>query len=159
MPGGLEILIEPKTRSILRTLQNSPGKIFHLNSLAKTSKVSVSSTARIIQKLVKKSYAEELKVGKWSVYKLVEIKVVKDRVFFDLIELKTNSILQTLLRNQKEMHHLNSLAESSLVPVSSTARIIRKLVKNGFAEELKIGKWSVYKLAENKQTELLKKLL
>ena len=70
MPGGLEVLIEPKILAILKTLQKKPGKIFHLNSLAKSSKVSVSSTARIIKKLVKNNFAEEFKVGKWSVYKL-----------------------------------------------------------------------------------------
>ena len=66
--------------------------------------------------------------------------------------------LITLQKSPPKFNHLNSLADSSHVPVSSTARIIRKLVKNNFVEELKIGKWSVYRLAENKQTEVLKEL-
>jgi DNA-binding MarR family transcriptional regulator len=78
MPGGLEVLIEPKTLSILKTLLKNPGKIFHLNSLAKSSKISVSSTARIIKKLVKNNFAEELKVGKWSVYQLADNKQTRE---------------------------------------------------------------------------------
>ena len=49
MPGGLDVLIEPKVRAILKTLQKSPGKLFHLNSLAKSSGVAVSSTARLVK--------------------------------------------------------------------------------------------------------------
>ena len=78
MPGGLEVLIEPKILAILKTLLKNPGKIFHLNSLAKSSKISVSSTARIIKKLVKNNFAEELKVGKWSVYQLADNKQTRE---------------------------------------------------------------------------------
>ena len=78
MPGGLDVLIEPKVRAILKTLQKSPGKLFHLNSLAQSSGVSVSSTARIIGKLARIGFAEEMKVGNWSVYKLARNKQTED---------------------------------------------------------------------------------
>jgi len=158
MPGGLEILIEPKIRTILKTLQKSPSELFNLNSLADSSHVPVSSTARIIRKLVKNNFVEELKIGKWSVYKLVSDRKIEDKDHLDLIDPKIKKILFTLQKTPDKINHLNSLADSSHVPVSSTARIIRKLVKNNFVEELKIGKWSVYRLAENKQTEVLKEL-
>ena len=130
MPGGLDVLIEPKTRAILRTLQKSPGKLFHLNSLAKSSKVPISSTARIVKKLLKNNLIEEMKVGKWSVYKLVVGENISKSDYFNLIDLKIKQILQTLQKNIDKIHNLNSLAKSSRVSVSSTARIIRKLVKN-----------------------------
>lgn len=69
MPGLLEDLVEAKTLSIIKTLSKDQTKIFHLNSLSKGAKVPVSSTARIIKRLVKKKYAEEIKLGKISVYK------------------------------------------------------------------------------------------
>ncbi|MBU0456661.1 MAG: hypothetical protein ABH824_03810 [Nanoarchaeota archaeon] len=75
-----------------------------------------------------------------------------------LVEPKTYAIFKTLLNNPNKIFHLNSLAEASKVPTSSTARIIRKLVINKFAEELKIGKISIYKLADNEKIKKLKSL-
>jgi DNA-binding IclR family transcriptional regulator len=72
MPASLVGLVEPKTLSILDVLLNDPTKLFHLNSLAASSNVPVTSTARIIKRLVKHGFADELKVGKLSVYKLAD---------------------------------------------------------------------------------------
>ena len=77
MPGLLEEIVEHKVFNILKTLAKSPKKLFHLNSLASNSKVPVTSTARIIKRLVKISLAEEVKVGKLSLYKLSENKKTK----------------------------------------------------------------------------------
>jgi len=76
-----------------------------------------------------------------------------------LIEEKVLAILKTLLKDKEKIYHLNSLAAESKVSVSSTFRILKKLIKNGFVEELKIGKWSVYKLADNKKVKELRQLL
>jgi len=78
MPSGLEVLIEEKVLAILKTLLKDKEKIYHLNSLAAESKVSVSSTFRILKKLIKNGFVEELKIGKWSVYKLADNKKVKE---------------------------------------------------------------------------------
>ena len=75
-----------------------------------------------------------------------------------LIERKTWAVFNALLRNPEKLFHLNSLAKSAKVPVSSTSRIIKKLVKTKFAEEMKVGKLSVYKLAVNTKVEGLLKL-
>ena len=77
MPSLLEGLVEPKSLANLKTLVQNPNKIFHLNSLAKSSKVPVTSTARIIRKLVQQTFAEEMKIGKLSVYTLAENKKTK----------------------------------------------------------------------------------
>ena len=81
------------------------------------------------------------------------------KILVGLVEHKTLSILKTLLQSPNKLFHLNSLAKSSKVPVSSTARIIKKLVKHHFAEELKIGKISVYKVASNEKIKKIKKIL
>ena len=72
MPQGLQWLVERKTLAIFTTLNTNPYQLFHLNSLAKAAKVPVSSTARIIKRLVKEEFAQELKVGKTSLYKMIE---------------------------------------------------------------------------------------
>jgi len=159
MPGGLDVLIEPKVRAILKTLQKSPGKLLHLNSLAVSSGVPVTSTSRLVKILVKGGFVEDVKIGKWSVYQLSKEKTVHNKSNLSLIEPKIKAILKTLQKSPGKLFHLNSLAQSSGVSVSSTARIIGKLVKIGFAEEMKVGNWSVYKLARNKQTEDLRKIL
>ena len=76
MPKGLEGLVEKKTLAIFSTLASNPGKLFHLNSLAKEAKIPISSTARIIKRLVKSNFAVEVKIGKLSVYKISENEVV-----------------------------------------------------------------------------------
>ena len=78
------------------------------------------------------------------------------KILEGLVDPKVLSILKTLLKQPNKLFHLNSLAKSSKVPVSSTARIIKRLVKNNFAKEIKIGKISVYKLAENKKVSKIK---
>ena len=78
MPSGLEVLIEEKVLAILKTLLKDKEKIYHLNSLAAESKVSVSSTFRILKKLIKNGFVDELKIGKWSVYKLADNKKVME---------------------------------------------------------------------------------
>ena len=80
MPGLLDDLVEAKTLSIIKTLSKDKTKIFHLNSLAKSAHVPVSSTARIIKRLVKKKYAEEMKLGKISVYKWTDNKKTKQLI-------------------------------------------------------------------------------
>lgn len=76
-----------------------------------------------------------------------------------LVEVKTLAIFTTLLNNPHKIFHLNSLAQTSKAPVTSTARIIKRLVKSNFAEELMVGKLSVYKLANNEKVGRLKQLL
>ena len=76
-----------------------------------------------------------------------------------LIEIKILRILKTFLQNPNKLFHLNSLAKSSKVPVSSTARLIKRLIKHSFVQETKIGKISVYQLADNQKTKKIKELL
>ena len=81
MPKGLEGLVEPKVLAIFSTFLLNPQKLYHLNSLAQSSKVPVSSTFRIIHKLVKNNFVEEIKVGKVSIYKLADnlkIKAIRE---------------------------------------------------------------------------------
>ena len=77
----------------------------------------------------------------------------------ELVEKKTLAIFTSLIDNPNKLFHLNSLAKSSKVAVSSTARIIKKLVKNNFAEEMKIGKISVYKIAANEKVRKIKQII
>jgi DNA-binding Lrp family transcriptional regulator len=80
-------------------------------------------------------------------------------ILSSLIDAKTLKILKTFLNNPKSLFHLNNLAESASVSVSSTSRIVAKLVKNKIIEEIKIGKLSVYKIIENKEIKKIKRLL
>ena len=81
MPVSLDGLIEPKTLSILHSLTSKPNQMFHLHSLAKASKVPVTSTARIVKKLVQSGFIQQVCIGKISVYKLADnekVRVLKD---------------------------------------------------------------------------------
>ncbi|MCK4589097.1 MAG: hypothetical protein KAT77_01545 [Nanoarchaeota archaeon] len=69
---SLEGLVEPKVWRIFKSFLDDPKKIFHLNSVAQTAKVPVSSTQRIVKKLTKKGFLETMSVGKLKLYKLAD---------------------------------------------------------------------------------------
>ena len=75
-----------------------------------------------------------------------------------LVEPNVLAIFSTLCKNPTQLYHLNSLAQTAKVPVSTTSRIIVRLVQENFAEEVIVGKITLYKLAQNKKVELLKEL-
>jgi DNA-binding IscR family transcriptional regulator len=72
MRASLGGLIEDKTLAVFTVLATNPGQLFHLNSLAKSAKVPITSTARIIKRLVESEFAIESKIGKISVYKIAD---------------------------------------------------------------------------------------
>jgi uncharacterized membrane protein len=76
-----------------------------------------------------------------------------------LVEPKILAILKTLINNPNKLYHLLSLSKSSKVPLTSTHRIISKLKKQSFVEEQKIGKISVYKIANNQKVNKIKLLI
>ena len=77
MPTGLLGLVEKKTLAIFTTLINSPGKLYHINLLAEEAKVPITSTARIVKKLVQSGFAETITVGKLSLYKAIESEKIE----------------------------------------------------------------------------------
>lgn len=81
------------------------------------------------------------------------------KVLEGLVENKTLSILKTLSKNTDKIFHLNSLSTQSKVPISSTFRIVKKLKKNGFIDEIKVGKSKLYLFAKNKKSDQIKKII
>lgn len=75
-----------------------------------------------------------------------------------LVEPNVLAIFNTLCKKPQQLYHLNSLAQTAKVPVSTTSRVITRLVTENFAEEVLVGKITLYKLAQNKKVELLKAL-
>ncbi|MBI4981475.1 hypothetical protein HZC30_08050 [Candidatus Woesearchaeota archaeon] len=75
-----------------------------------------------------------------------------------LVEPNVLAIFSALFNHPSQLYHLNSLAQTATVPVSTTSRIITRLVQEKFAEEVIVGKIILYKLAQNKKVELFKKL-
>jgi DNA-binding IscR family transcriptional regulator len=155
MHACLEGLVEAKALAIFTSLYENPKKLYHIKSLAKSANVSVTSTGRIVKNLAKKGFVEVIKVGKISLYKLAEIK----RGLEELVEDKKRKIFITLKKNPGKIFHINSLAKSANVPETSTARIIKSLVRKKFAQDVKVGKISVYRLASSEKVSKLEKVL
>ena len=76
-----------------------------------------------------------------------------------LLEKKVKNILGVFIKNKGELFHLQKISKESNVPISSCFRLIKKLVGLGFITTIKIGKFKVYKLVENKKTKVLATLL
>ncbi|MBT3297652.1 hypothetical protein HN385_01910 [archaeon] len=68
MPNLLDGLVEKKTLAILKTLSNNQNQIYNLNYLSTQSKVSISSTFRIVKKLCKSKFIKEIRIGKTKLY-------------------------------------------------------------------------------------------
>ena len=76
-----------------------------------------------------------------------------------LLDKKTKAILCTLLLNPDQIYHLHSLSRSAHVPVTTASRIVRQLVKLGFASETKVGKMVLYKAAATDKARMMGGLL
>ena len=76
-----------------------------------------------------------------------------------LIEKKVWSIFKSFLEHPQKIFHLNSVAQTAKVPVSSTQRIVKKLAKKGFIDSIKVGKLNLYKLADNQKVSIIKKVI
>jgi len=73
-----------------------------------------------------------------------------------LVDKKVKNILNAFIKNKGELFHLQKVSKLSKVPIASSFRLVRKLEEQGFIIAIKIGKFKVYKLADNKKTKLLR---
>ena len=76
-----------------------------------------------------------------------------------LLDKKTSALLRTLLLNSDQLFHLHSLSRSARVPVTTTSRIVRRLVKLGIVTETKVGKLVLYKAALTEKASAVRELL
>ncbi len=74
-------------------------------------------------------------------------------VLLELLDRKIVRILTSLARNPKEHFHIQKLSSRSKVPLSSTFRIVNKLVRLGFVEIIVIGKFKIYRLKQSDKTK------
>ena len=72
-----------------------------------------------------------------------------------LIDRKIIRVLSALAA-KKEHFHIQKLSSSSKVPLSSTFRIVNKLVRLGLVEITTIGKFKIYRLRDDKLEEIRK---
>lgn len=78
-----------------------------------------------------------------------------DDVLYGLVDKKIRNILNIFIKNRGELFHLQKIAKLSNVPIASSFRIVRKLVSLGFVTVIRINKFKVYKLSDNKKTRIL----
>ena len=76
-----------------------------------------------------------------------------------LLDKKVKNILTVLIRNKDELFHLQKISKLSNVPIASSFRIVKRLASLGFIAVIRINKFKVYKLGDNKKTKELIGLL
>ncbi len=76
-----------------------------------------------------------------------------------IVDKKINSILGVFIKNKDELFHLQKISKLSNVPIASSFRIVKRLVRLGFVAVIKIDKFKVYRLGDNRKTKLLVGLL
>ncbi|MFH1642178.1 MAG: hypothetical protein ABIC04_04725 [Nanoarchaeota archaeon] len=76
-----------------------------------------------------------------------------------IIDVKIEKILRMFFNNKEQLFHINKISKDTKVPVATTFRIIKKLVKLDLISYITIGKFKVYKLNLNSKSRLLLKLL
>ena len=74
-------------------------------------------------------------------------------VFEDLIDSKILKILRLLAANKNKQFHIKKISVDSEVPLTSTFRIVRKLVALDLINQIKIDKLKIYKFADNEKTK------
>jgi uncharacterized membrane protein len=78
-----------------------------------------------------------------------------DNIFRGIVDDKIRKILDMFIKRKGELFHLHKISKLSNVPISSSFRMVKKLVDFGFITSIKIGKFKVYKLADNEKTKVL----
>ena len=68
-----------------------------------------------------------------------------------LIDPKLYKILQSFRDNPGKLYHLNSIAQETKVPLATTFRLVRKLVKADWITIVQVGKMKLYTLKEKKK--------
>ena len=76
-------------------------------------------------------------------------------IFSGIVDEKIRKILGVFIKNKGELFHLQKISKLSNVPISSSFRLVKRLVNFGFITTIKIDKFKVYKLADNKKTKFL----
>lgn len=72
-----------------------------------------------------------------------------------LVDEKLKTILDVFIKKPKELFHIQKVSDVSKVPLASSFRLIKKLVKLGFLDIIRINKFKLYRLANNKKTKIL----
>lgn len=67
-----------------------------------------------------------------------------------IIDHKIYKILRLFLDNKEELFHLNKISSQAKVPLASTFRIVRKLVRLNLITIVQVGKMKLYKVKRGK---------
>jgi DNA-binding IclR family transcriptional regulator len=73
-------------------------------------------------------------------------------VLYTLVDPKILRILDLFLKNKGKFFHLNKIAREAKVPLSTTFRIVNRLVTLDIVEQTTIDKFKIYRLSENQKT-------
>ncbi len=76
-------------------------------------------------------------------------------IFERLIDPKTLKILKVLSQNSSQHFNIQKLSYDSKVPIATTFRIVKKLLKEGVVGQIMIHKTKLYKLKNTKELERL----
>ncbi len=102
----LEELFDKKKLTLLRTFYNDPQKKFYLRELASITGVSVTSTFRFIQTLLKLEIIKTYEIGKFKVYSLGDNENTR---YLGQIVRKERQIVELFITRVKEMQGLSAL--------------------------------------------------
>ncbi len=80
-------------------------------------------------------------------------------LFEGLIDEKTLRVLTLFIGNPDEYFHINKVADDTKVPLATTFRIMNALTEKKIIEYKQISKFKIYRLAKNKKTTKLRKLI
>lgn len=70
-------LIDNKTEKVLIVFLKNPNEFYHINKVSNDSKISLATTFRIINKLVKNDFLDVKKISKFKIYKLKDNEKTK----------------------------------------------------------------------------------
>jgi DNA-binding IclR family transcriptional regulator len=75
-------------------------------------------------------------------------------LFGQLVDSKIIKIVKVLLNNPTEFYHIQKLAKEAKVPLSSTHRLVNKLVRINLIKITTVGQFKIYQINETNIEEL-----
>jgi DNA-binding MarR family transcriptional regulator len=89
----------------------------------------------------------------------IRVKFIEMDVLKDLFDEKIISVISLFIENPEKKYFLSDVANSTKINITTTFRILNKLVEKSFLKPTIVGKVRLYQLEKNEKTMELMKIL
>lgn len=137
----LKGLFDEKILDVINLFAKHPEKQFYLSEISKMSNVNVSSTFRIVQKLIDNEVIKSTTIGKVKIYQfgsgeraralwnLLKKSSEKDPLYVYIDKIKAEPKLKKIILDSKEVRGAKLILIAETIPIPNTEKPIEEVKK------------------------------